>query len=55
MQKNQARLEVLSQEKVVHEDTSLSQRIPTLIREQGITIKSILTALSFPSGGIDED
>ena len=57
-----ARLETLSQnrkdlqtqvarikqtlEKVLDKDTSLAQRIRTLFREQGITILSILTALS---------
>ena len=33
-------------EKVLDQDTSLAERIPTLFREQGITIFSILTALS---------
>ena len=58
----QARLEILSQnrkdlqtqvakirqtlEKVLDKDTSLAERIHTLFREQGITIFSILTALS---------
>ena len=58
----QARLEILSQnrkilqiqvprirqtlEKVYDKDTSLAERIRTLFREQGITIFSILTALS---------
>ena len=58
----QARLEILSQnrkdlqtqvagikqtfEKVLDKDTSLAERIRTLFREQGITIFSILTALS---------
>ena len=58
----QARLEILSQnrkdlqtqvarikqilEKVLDRDTFLAQRIRTLFREQGITIFSILTALS---------
>ena len=58
----QARLEILSQnrkdlqtqvarirqtiEKVLNQDTSLAERIRTLFREQGITISSILTALS---------
>ena len=57
-----ARLEILSQnrkyletqvarvkqtlEKVLNKDTSLAERICTLFREQGITIFSILTALS---------
>ena len=60
--KKQARLEILSQnrkdlqtqvarirqtlEKVLDKDTSLAERIRTLFREQGITIFSILTALS---------
>ena len=58
----QARLEILSQnwkdlqtqvarikqtlEKVLDQDTSLAERIRTLFRERGITIFSILTALS---------
>ena len=58
----QAKLEILSQnrkdlqtqvarikqtiEKVLDKDTSLAERIRTLFREQGITIISILTALS---------
>ena len=58
----QARLEILSQnrkdlqtqvarikqtlEKVLDQDTSLAERIRTLFKEQGITIFSILTALS---------
>ena len=58
----QARLEILSQnrkdlqtqvarikqilEKVLDQNTSLAERIRTLFREQGITIFSILTALS---------
>ena len=58
----QARLEILSQnwkdlqtqvarikqtlEKVLDKDTSLAERIRTLFREEGITIFSILTALS---------
>ena len=58
----QARLEILSQhrkdlqtqvarikqtlEKGLDEDTSLAERIRTLFKEQGITIFSILTALS---------
>ena len=58
----QARLEVLSQnrkdlqtqaarikqtlEKVLDQNKSLAERIRTLFREQGITIFSILTALS---------
>ena len=58
----QARLEILSQnrkdlqtqvarikqtlEKVLDKNTSLAERIRTLFREQGITIFSILTALS---------
>ena len=58
----QARLEILSQnrkdlqtqvgrikqtlEKVIDKDASLAERIHTLFREQGITIFSILTALS---------
>ena len=58
----QARLEILSQnqkdlqkqvarirqtlEKVLNKNTSLAERIRTLFREQGITIFSILTALS---------
>ena len=58
----QARLEILSQnqkdlqtqvarikqtlEKVLDKDTSLTERIRTLFREQGITILSILTAFS---------
>ena len=58
----QARLEILSQnrkdlqtqvarikqtlEKVLDKNTSLTERIRTLFREQGITIFSILTALS---------
>ena len=58
----QARLEILSQnrkdlqtqvarikqtlEKVLDQNTSLAERICTLFREQGITIFSILTALS---------
>ena len=33
-------------EKVLDQNTSLAERIPTLFREQGITIFSILTALS---------
>ena len=33
-------------EKVLDKDTSLKERIRTLFREQGITIISILTALS---------
>ena len=33
-------------EKVLDKDTSLAERIPTLFCEQGITIFSILTALS---------
>ena len=57
-----ARLEILSQnqkdlqkqvarikqtlEKVLDKDTSLAERIRTLFREQGITIFSVLTALS---------
>ena len=60
--RKQARLEILSQnrkdlqiqvakikqtfEKVLDKDTSLAERIRTLFREQGITIFSILTALS---------
>ena len=60
--KKQARLEILSQnqkdlqtqvamikqtiEKVLDKDASLVERIRTLFREQGITIASILTALS---------
>ena len=60
--KEQARLEILSQngkdlqtqvarikqslEKVLDRNTSLAERIGTLFREQGITIFSILTALS---------
>ena len=60
--KKQARLEILSQnrkdlqtqvarikqtiEKVLHKDASLAERIGTLFKEQGITIISILTALS---------
>ena len=60
--KKQARLEILSQnrkdlqtqvarikqtlEKVLDKDTSLAKRIRTLFRKQGITIFSILTALS---------
>ena len=60
--KKQARLEILSQnrkdlqtqvgrikqilEKVIDKDASLAERIRTLFREQGITIFSILTALS---------
>ena len=60
----QARLEILSQnrkdlqthvarikqtlEKVLDKNTSLAERIRTLFREQGITIASILTALSTP-------
>ena len=60
--KKQARLEIVSQnrkdlqtqiarikqtlEKVLDKDTSLAERIRTLFREQGITIFSILTALS---------
>ena len=58
----QARLEILSQdrkylqtqvarikqtlEKVLDKDTSLAEKIRILFREQGITIFSILTALS---------
>ena len=58
----QARLEILSQnrkdlqtqvarikqtiEKVLDKDTSLAERIPTLFREQGVTIISVFTALS---------
>ena len=58
----QARLEILTQnrkdlqtqvarikqtlEKVLDKNTSLAERIRTLFREQGITIFSILTALS---------
>ena len=58
----QARLEILSQNRkdlqiqvprirqtleiVCDKDTSLADRIPTLFREQGITIFSTLTALS---------
>ena len=58
----QARLEILSQnrkdletqfarikqtiEKILDKDTSLEEKIRTLFREQGITIISILTALS---------
>ena len=58
----QARLKILSQnrkdlqtqvarirqtlEKVLDKNTSLAERIRTLFREQGITIFSILTALS---------
>ena len=58
----QARLEILSQnrkdlqtqverikqdlEKVLDQNTSLAERIRSLFREQGITIFSILTALS---------
>ena len=60
--KKQARLEILSKnrrdlqaqvarikqtlEKVLDKDASLTERIHTLLREQGITIISILTALS---------
>ena len=60
----QARLEILSQnrkdlqthvarikqtlEKILDKNTSLAERIRTLFREQGITIASILTALSTP-------
>ena len=60
--KKHARLEILSQnredlqtqvtrikqtiEKVLDQNTSLAERIRTLFREQGITIFSILTALS---------
>ena len=60
--KKQARLEILSQnwkdlqtqvariqqtlEKVLDKDASLTERILTLFREQGITIISILTALT---------
>ena len=60
--KKQARLEILSQnqkdlqtqvttikqtlEKVIDKDASLTERIRTLFREQGITIISILTVLS---------
>ena len=58
----QARLEILSQnrkdlqtqvarirqtlEKILDKDASLAERIRTLLKEQGITIFSILTALS---------
>ena len=58
----QAKLEILSQnrkdlqtqvarikqtiEKILDKDKSLAERIRTLFREQGITIMSILTALS---------
>jgi len=33
--------------RILHEDTTLAERIKTLFREQGITIVSILTAFSF--------
>ena len=34
--------------RILHEDTTLSERIRTLFREQGITIASILTAVGMP-------
>jgi hypothetical protein len=34
-------------QKVLHEDTTLAERLKTLFREQGITIASLLTALGF--------
>jgi hypothetical protein len=62
-QERSARLEVLSNNKeqlrsqvsriretinrILHEDTTLAERIKTLFREQGITIASILTAFGF--------
>ena len=66
--KKQARLEILSQnrkdlqtqvarikqtlEKVLDKNTSLAERLRTVFREQGITIFSILTALSMTISAI---
>ena len=36
--------------KVLDKDTSLAEKIPTLFREQGITIASILTAIGMAIG-----
>jgi hypothetical protein len=33
--------------RILHEDTTLAERIKTLFKEQGITIASILTAFGF--------
>lgn len=34
-------------QRILHEDTTLAERIKTLFREQGVTIASVLTALGF--------
>jgi len=34
-------------DKILHEDTTLAERIRTLFREQGITIASVITAFGF--------
>ena len=34
--------------RIIHEDTTLAERIRTLFRKQGITIASILTAVGMP-------
>ena len=40
--------------KVLDKDTSLAEKIPTLFREQGITIASILTAIGMAIGVLVE-